>query len=91
MKKEGDIHTTVTSTTSLAATAVKNIALELPAQAVELLRSEHERLSRDANPALAWNRFLHECILLGLDEIKQLNAEEALALVDEVDSGAGNV
>jgi hypothetical protein len=76
---------TATSTTSLEATAVKTMTLELRAQDWNLLRSEHERLSRDANPALAWDRFLHGCVAIGLDQLQRIRAPEALELIERLE------
>ena len=77
---------TTTSTTSLEATTVKTITLELPAQVVERLRLEYERLSRDANPALAWSRFLQGCVAIGLDQLQRMSALEVFELVDRLDA-----
>lgn len=70
---------------ALEATASETISVELPAQAAELLRSEHERLSRDANPALAWDRFLHGCLAIGLDRLQRIRAPEAIELIDRLE------
>jgi len=77
---------TATSITSLEATASETISVELPAQAVERLRSEHERLSCDANPALAWNRFLDGCLAIGLERLAEISASEALERIDRLES-----
>jgi hypothetical protein len=66
------------STTIPEAATVKTITVELRAQDWDLLKSEHERLSRDANPALVWNRFLHGCLAIGLDRLQRIPALEAL-------------
>jgi len=70
---------------ALEATASETISVELPAQAVELLRSEHERLSRDANPALAWDRFLHGCLAIGLDQLQRISPPEVFELIDRLE------
>ena len=59
--------------------------VELPAQAVELLRTEHERLSHDANPVLAWDRFLHGCVAIGLERLAQISASEAFELIGRLE------
>ena len=60
------------------AESTQALALEISEELERTLRSEHERLSRDANPALAWDRFLQACLIIGLDELKHHTAEEAL-------------
>ena len=62
--------------------STRTITVELELQDWDLLKSEHERLSRDANPALAWSRFLHGCITIGLDKLQRTSASEAFELID---------
>jgi len=62
------------------------MTLELRAQDWDLLRSEHERLSRDANPALAWDRFLHGCVAIGLDQLHRMSALEVFELVERLET-----
>ena len=59
--------------------------IELCSQDWDRLRSEHERLSRDANPALAWDRFLHGCVAIGLDQLQRIRAPEAIELIDRLE------
>jgi len=66
--------------------STRTISLELRAQDWDLLRSEHERLSRDANPAFAWNPFLHLCIAIGLNQLQRISALEAFELVDRLET-----
>lgn len=70
---------------ALEATASETISVELPAQAIKRLRSEHERLSRDTDPALAWDRFLHGCVAIGLDQLQRIRASEALELIERLE------
>jgi uncharacterized iron-regulated protein len=63
----------------------ETMTLELRAQDWNLLRSEHERLSRDANPALAWDRFLQGCVAIGLERLAEISAWEAFELIDRLE------
>ena len=61
------------------------LELEISEELEQALRSQHERLSRDANPALAWNRFLHGCLAIGLDRLQRIPALEVLDRIDRID------
>jgi hypothetical protein len=65
--------------------STRPLTLELAEEDLEALRSEYERLSRDANPALAWNRFLHGCVAIGLDRLQRISALEVFELIDRLE------
>jgi len=67
------------------AESTRPLVVEVSEELERALRSEHARLSRDANPALAWDRFLHGCFAIGLDELKHHTAEEALEHIDRLE------
>ena len=58
--------------------------IELCSQDWDRLRSEYEWLSRDANPALAWDRFLQGCVAIGLERLAEISASEAFELIDRL-------
>ena len=62
------------------------LVVEVSEELEQALRSEHERLSRDANPALVWNRFLHGCLAIGLDQLQRIPALEVLERIDRLES-----
>jgi hypothetical protein len=62
------------------------LVVEISEELEQALRSEHMRLSRDANPALAWDRFLEAYLIIGLDELKRIPALEALERIDRLES-----
>jgi hypothetical protein len=62
------------------------LVVEISEELEQALRSEHVRLSRDANPALAWDRFLHGCVAIGLDQLQRIRAPEVFELIDRLES-----
>jgi hypothetical protein len=60
--------------------------VELSEELEQAQRSEHMRLSAEANPTLiGWDLFLAGCLIIGLDELKHHTAEEALERIDALE------
>jgi len=62
------------------------LVVEVSEELEQALRSEHARLSGEANPtAIEWDLFLEVCILIGLDELKHHTTEEAFEFIDRLE------
>jgi len=56
--------------------------LEISEELEQALRSEHMRLNAEANPTpIEWDRFMEATLLIGLDELKRIDALKALDLI----------
>ena len=63
------------------------LVVEFSEELEQALRSEHERLNGQSNPApIEWDRFLRACLIIGLDELEHHAAEEALERIDRLES-----
>ena len=63
------------------------LVVEISEELEQALRSEHVRLSAEANPTLiGWDLFLAGCLIIGLDRLAQISAEEALEGIDRLES-----
>jgi len=63
------------------------LALEISEQLEQALRSEHMRLSAEANPtAIEWDLFLAGCLTIGLDRLTRMSALEVLERIDRLES-----
>jgi hypothetical protein len=74
-------HVNTANTTSLQSAPPRTITLELETRDSNRLRSEHERLPRNATQALAWDRFLQTCVIIGVERLQRIPAADALNLV----------
>jgi TATA-binding protein-associated factor Taf7 len=61
------------------------LVVEISEELEQALRSQHERFSRATNPALAWDRFIHGCVAIGLDQLQRIRAPEALELLERLE------
>jgi hypothetical protein len=61
------------------------LALEISEELEQALRSEHMRLSTEANPPIDWDRFMEATLLIGLDKLKRIPALEALDRIDALE------
>jgi hypothetical protein len=60
--------------------------VEVSEELEQALRSEHMRLSVEANPTpIGWDPFLEVCILIGLDELKRIPTLEALEKLESLE------
>jgi hypothetical protein len=76
--------TTETALEERPAESTRTLTLEIWEEDLQALRSEHARLSGEANPTpIGWDEFLEGCFIIGLDKLKQKTAEEVLALLEE--------
>lgn len=65
--------------------STRALAFEIAEEDLEGLRFEYERLSRDANPALAWDRFLQGCVAIGLERLAEIPASEVFERIDRLE------
>jgi len=62
------------------------LALEISEELEQALRSEHVRLSGEANPTpIEWDRFMEATLVIGLDELKRIPALEALEKLENLE------
>jgi hypothetical protein len=61
------------------------LVVEISEELEQALRSEHVRLSRDANPALAWDRFIRRCVAIGLEQLQRISALEVFERIDRLE------
>ena len=58
------------------------LALEISEELEQALRSEHACLNGQSNSApIEWDRFMEATLLIGLDELKRIDALKALDLI----------
>jgi hypothetical protein len=66
--------------------STQSLVVEISEELEQGLRSEHMRLSAEANPTpIDWDRFLQVCLIIGLDELKRIPALEALECIDRLE------
>ena len=62
------------------------LELEISEELEQALRSEHVRLSGEANPTpIEWDRFMEATLVIGLDELKRIPALEALEKLENLE------
>ena len=60
--------------------------VEISEELEQALRSQHARLSTEANPTLiGWDLFLAGCLAIGLDRLQRIPALEALERIDRLE------
>ena len=65
---------------------VDAVVVEISEELEQALRSEHIRLSGEANPALiGWDLFLAGCLAIGLDRLQRIPALEVLERIDRLE------
>jgi hypothetical protein len=78
--------TTETALDERTSESTRALAVEIAEEELQALRSQHARLSAEANPRLiGWGLFLAGCLIIGLDELKRIPALEALERIDLID------